>query len=598
MPDSGAAVVDLMSALRRSVERARGGAADDDAADDPAPATRRRRSRAPAKKAAAEKAGREEGPGQEGGAEGRGQDHRRRRRRPRRRPPRTSRRPSAPAAAPDVPRPRGRREDPLAEYRAKRDPARTAEPVPAAGSALPSGNDDTFVVQEHHTPRGRTGERVHWDLRLERDGVLKSWAVPKGPADEPGANRLAVPTEDHPLEYASFSRADRRRRVRRRARHHLGRRPLRHREVGRAAHHRDLRRPPAGRPVRAVPAGRRRLEHPQAGLRRRPARAHAGRRRRCRCSRRAGRAPPPDGGRRRWGYEFKWDGVRAVAAVARRGAGPDLAQGHRHHRALPGGGPAARGAGRARRGRRRRDRRHGRRRPPRLRRAAEPDAPHRARGAADGRRRSRSPTWSSTCSPGTARTCSGVPYARAPRAPGRPRRSPGTAGWPRRGSRGRSRRTAASQENGLEGVVAKRLDSRLPAGAARPRLAQGQELPDAGGRRRRLAARAGPAGRRDRVAAVRRPGRRGPAGLRRPRRHRLHRPGPARPASACSPRGRPRPFHGALPARRHPGRALGASPTWSARSPTPCGRRTAGCGIPRGAGVRDDLEPDDVVVEP
>lgn len=98
-----------------------------------------------------------------------------------------------------------RREDPLAEYRAKRDPRKTAEPVPAPGSALPQGNDDTFVVQEHHTPRGRTGERVHWDLRLERDGVLKSWAVPKGPPLEAGTNRLAVPTEDHPLEYASFA---------------------------------------------------------------------------------------------------------------------------------------------------------------------------------------------------------------------------------------------------------------------------------------------------------------------------------------------------------------------------------------------------------
>jgi len=95
--------------------------------------------------------------------------------------------------------------DPLATYRAKRDPARTAEPVPPAGQPLPAGNDDTYVVHEHHTPRGRTGERVHWDLRLERDGVLKSWAVPKGPPTQPGLNRLAVPTEDHPLEYASFS---------------------------------------------------------------------------------------------------------------------------------------------------------------------------------------------------------------------------------------------------------------------------------------------------------------------------------------------------------------------------------------------------------
>jgi bifunctional non-homologous end joining protein LigD len=99
----------------------------------------------------------------------------------------------------------GKGEDPLATYRAKRDPARTAEPVPAAGQPLPEGADDTFVVQEHHTPRGRTGERVHWDLRLERDGVLKSWAVPKGPPLEPDENRLAVPTEDHPLEYASFA---------------------------------------------------------------------------------------------------------------------------------------------------------------------------------------------------------------------------------------------------------------------------------------------------------------------------------------------------------------------------------------------------------
>jgi bifunctional non-homologous end joining protein LigD len=102
-------------------------------------------------------------------------------------------------------RPPRRPGDPLAEYRRKRDPARTAEPVPPADQPLPVGDDDTFVVQEHHTPRGRAGERVHWDLRLERDGVLKSWAVPKGPPLVPDENRLAVPTEDHPLEYASFA---------------------------------------------------------------------------------------------------------------------------------------------------------------------------------------------------------------------------------------------------------------------------------------------------------------------------------------------------------------------------------------------------------
>lgn len=86
----------------------------------------------------------------------------------------------------------------LGEYRKKRDPARTPEPVPA-DDALPTGNNDTFVIQEHHA------SRLHWDVRLERDGVLVSWAVPKGLPDVPGDIRLAVHTEDHPMEYATFS---------------------------------------------------------------------------------------------------------------------------------------------------------------------------------------------------------------------------------------------------------------------------------------------------------------------------------------------------------------------------------------------------------
>ncbi|HEX2133814.1 MAG TPA: DNA ligase D [Actinophytocola sp.] len=86
----------------------------------------------------------------------------------------------------------------LDEYRRKRDPGRTPEPVPVEG-ALPTGNDDTFVIQEHHATR------LHWDVRLERDGVLVSWAVPKGLPDVPGDIRLAVHTEDHPMEYATFS---------------------------------------------------------------------------------------------------------------------------------------------------------------------------------------------------------------------------------------------------------------------------------------------------------------------------------------------------------------------------------------------------------
>lgn len=91
-----------------------------------------------------------------------------------------------------------RREDPLREYRRKRDAEVTPEPVPAAGP-LPTGKDDTFVIQEHHA------RALHWDFRLERAGVLVSWALPKGLPTEPKHNHLAVQTEDHPLEYASFA---------------------------------------------------------------------------------------------------------------------------------------------------------------------------------------------------------------------------------------------------------------------------------------------------------------------------------------------------------------------------------------------------------
>jgi bifunctional non-homologous end joining protein LigD len=85
----------------------------------------------------------------------------------------------------------------LDEYRRKRDPGRTPEPVPIE-DAVPKGNDNTFVIQEHHA------RRLHWDVRLERGGVLVSWAVPKGLPPTPGDIRLAVHTEDHPMEYATF----------------------------------------------------------------------------------------------------------------------------------------------------------------------------------------------------------------------------------------------------------------------------------------------------------------------------------------------------------------------------------------------------------
>jgi bifunctional non-homologous end joining protein LigD len=95
--------------------------------------------------------------------------------------------------------------DRLSRYRGKRDPARTPEPVPPARSTSEdpdpkssSSQTRIFVVQEHHA------RRLHWDFRLERDGVLVSWALPKGVPDDPAANHLAVHTEDHPLEYGGF----------------------------------------------------------------------------------------------------------------------------------------------------------------------------------------------------------------------------------------------------------------------------------------------------------------------------------------------------------------------------------------------------------
>ncbi len=88
----------------------------------------------------------------------------------------------------------GEGKNPLARYNSKRDFAKTAEPAGTIAEA--AGN--SFMVQKHDA------SRLHWDLRLEVDGVLKSWAVTRGPSLDPDDKRLAVRTEDHPLSYATF----------------------------------------------------------------------------------------------------------------------------------------------------------------------------------------------------------------------------------------------------------------------------------------------------------------------------------------------------------------------------------------------------------
>ncbi len=86
--------------------------------------------------------------------------------------------------------------DRLSKYRSMRDASKTPEPVPAGKPVIGQGN--TFVIQEHHA------RRLHYDFRLERDGVLVSWAVPKNLPETTSVNHLAVRTEDHPLEYGAF----------------------------------------------------------------------------------------------------------------------------------------------------------------------------------------------------------------------------------------------------------------------------------------------------------------------------------------------------------------------------------------------------------
>ncbi len=189
--------------------------------------------------------------------------------------------------------------DRLGPYRAKRDFDATPEPAPAEAA---DGDLRRYVVQEHHA------RSMHWDLRLEHEGTLASWAVPKGIPPDPARNHLAVRTEDHPLEYLEFhgeipegSYGAGTMRIWDRGTYELHK--FREDEVMVTFHGERL----EGRYVLFRTGGKNwmihRMDPPQdAGREPMPSRLAP-------MLARTGPLPPDDG---RWAHEVKWDGVRAI----------------------------------------------------------------------------------------------------------------------------------------------------------------------------------------------------------------------------------------------------------------------------------------------
>ena len=196
--------------------------------------------------------------------------------------------------------------DRLERYRAKRDAGATPEPGGADASGESGAGAARFVVQEHHA------RALHWDLRLEHDGVLASWAVPRGIPPDPERNHLAVRTEDHPLEYLEFHGEIPAGQYGAGTMKIWDRGTYEDAQVPRGRGDGHLPRRARARALRAVPHARGRLDDPPDGSAGGPGpRADAGAARAdARPHRRRSRATTG-----RWAYEIKWDGVRAIAFV-------------------------------------------------------------------------------------------------------------------------------------------------------------------------------------------------------------------------------------------------------------------------------------------